>query len=642
MAQTSEKFEGVIGTSHEQKQDDANLINSLHKLRSIGRDYIAPHISLWARNVDYYNEKQWDRELLDTMALWRSAPVDNIIFQTVETMHSLLTDQRPEGFAFARAGGSANIAELLSGHIRQLHDDLEIERKNSTKWRQKLMKGIGWWKVFWDASRKRIETDQVNPENMIFDPLATEVKDMRFIGEKKRISLAELLETYPDLYDRLVEVKSSDTELRTAFEHIRSGAETVASDVDVWEIWFKDATLEIEANGTDSTDGETIKQRKRKYPNGRVVKFVGDVKLEDNKNPYKWEGSEQLWPYVKDHLIEQDGEPVGISLVSTMISGQDIINTTEQKIQDNLNTVVNSFFVTKKGAIDIDEFTNAPSTVIEVEGEEGAVENSFKVVNGTNISSDAFKYLQNKKADLKELVGLTDAITGNVAASQRPGAVKAAFESSMTRLREMIRQDNRAMATMAEMQMDLMQQFYEVDRTIYLMDKNSDTTDVSTPAAQALVREVMADPEIQKELRRPVRDITVNETNESFKQGLAQQTAGGQVSEAEARAALRAENIIEFKNNIQEGRYKYRIDIHPLQARDKSAFADQVIQLLQFAGPAAPTMLKHAIKLLDIPESATIISEMEQVSQLQAQVEQLTLQLQQSQQGTVPQTAQAS
>ena len=58
MAQTSETFEGITGTSFEQEQDDANLIQNVQRLVAIGSDYISTHLSIWARNVDYYNEKQ--------------------------------------------------------------------------------------------------------------------------------------------------------------------------------------------------------------------------------------------------------------------------------------------------------------------------------------------------------------------------------------------------------------------------------------------------------------------------------------------------------------------------------------------------------------------------------------------------------
>ena len=74
---------------------------------------------------------------------------------------------------------------------------------------------------------------------------------------------------------------------------------------EVWECWFKDSTIVEELLLQDNPDEdpqEVIKSSKMKYPNGRMIKYVGDVILEDMASPYPKEFG--VFPYVHAPLIQ--------------------------------------------------------------------------------------------------------------------------------------------------------------------------------------------------------------------------------------------------------------------------------------------------------------------------------------------------
>jgi len=275
-------------------------------------------------------------------------------------------------------------------------------------------------------------------------------------------------------------------------------------------------------------------------------------------------------------------------------------------------TVGNPKIFATEGAVDTDSYTNTPGSITEVEGED--INKAVMVKPGIPISPDVFKHLDSKKKDVDETIGITDALTGSVQASQRPGSVKAAFEASMGRLREMIRMNNAAMEELGEMMVDLMQENYAAGRIIYLSNDEG-TMDFQDPKLEATVREALNDPKVQRELNSPLREGVVAEENPDFPRELQNAMSTNDLTEDEAKAALQAKGVLEFKHDIRQGRYKYRVAVHPMQARDKGALVEQMTQVLQYAGEDAGAILPHLIEALDWPGRRTIMKEIPRIKE---------------------------
>lgn len=620
-------FAGETGVSPEQESADATLITELNRLVEIGLDGMDDWITEWKENDQFYAGQMWDPSEANKRASWRALPVVPMAFTAVETIHAVVTDQPPESFCYPRAGGSQETAEMIGSHLSALFDDLDIERKNSRMWRFGMIKGTGYWKVWWDPKKSKageIQADIVKPQNIVVDPFADCIDEARWVAERKRIPLSTILERYPKLHERLKRSTNGGSvgkDLWDAYESDRKNSVN-ASSVWIWEMWFIDSTMaEQDMQATEASD---IKKSVKKYPNGRVVRFVDKVKLEDKKNPYKFEGSGKRWPYVKYDCIENIEEFYGTSIIGPIKQQSMEVNEMEAAIMDNIKGVGNPKTFAIAGAVDPDTYTNAPASLTEVEAED--INTAVKIQPGVPISPDVFKHLETKKDDINQTSGITDAITGAVQASQRPGSVKAAFEASMGRMREMIRMNNAAMQDVGEMMVDLMQQYYKAGRIIFLSNDEG-TTDFEDPSIAPIIRQALADPKVQKELESPLREITIKEENPEFQPQVDQLVEGGAFDPEEAKLAIQAKGVLQFKNNIFEGRYKYRVAVHPMQARDKGALTADMIQVLQFAGEQAPALLPHVVETLDWPNRRAIIKDIRQMSQLRQQNAELQQQL---------------
>jgi len=626
--------------SHRTPEQQEHL-NRLFRMRDVATDAVVDRHTNFKENEDYYLGIQWAEDKVDKLATWRATPVYNVIFQAVEHIHSLVTDQRPKAFAYNRAGGTESIANLLSSHLEQLHIDLDIERKNSLKWKDKFLFGTAFWKVVWDFDGNEIDTVRVPPDRLFPDPLATDFDDARYCVELMDMPISDVLEMYPDMYDEIRASKSE--EFKDIFD--RKNDEIIRSSrVNVWQFWYKDTAFDEETIVPVDVDKQEFTRRRRKYPNGRMTTLVGDVILEDRKNPLKYKGKDKVFPYVRDVLIQQLNEFWGIAIVDVMKEQQDELNELEAQIFDNIKSVVNALIVCAEGVLDIDTFVNAPGGVFEVQTDgQQPIENVFKRLPGTNIASDVFRFRDIKVDELMKMAGITDTLTGNVGASQRPGAIRAAFEASMSRLREMIRNDNRALSRMGEKQMDLMQQKYEVNRFIAVSNKWDDVTELQSQTNSEAVQKALSDPKVMREFRTTRLSQQVIVPNAEFSTALeTQRQLQPEMTEKDIRNLLKVDGILEFKDDIRVGKYGYRVDVGPMQARDRESFQNLVVDLLRYGsdGPVVDSQAVH--EWLDLPGKERMIQRMNVNAQLRNENEQLKQMIQQlqggsAQQGQLPQ-----
>jgi len=617
-------------------KEDQALLDRLFRMRDIATDAVVDRHTNWRENEDYYLGIQWAEDRLDKLATWRSAPVYNVIFQAVEHIHSLVTDQRPKAFAYNRAGGTERIANLLSSHLEQLHVDLELEYLNSLKWKDKMLFGTGIWKIFWNSDEKMLDTVRVSPDRIFPDPLATDFTDARYCLELMDLPISDVLETYPDKFD---EIKASHSnEFKDIFD--RKNDEVIRSArVNVWQCWYKDTAFDEFEVGVEEMDKKDMKKRQRKYPNGRMTTFVGDVILEDMKNPYEFTGKDKVFPYVRDVLIQQLNEFWGISLVDVMKFPQEELNELEAQIFDNIKSVVNALTVAAEGALDVDAFVNAPGSVLEVQTDgTQPIGNVFARIPGVNIASDVFRFRELKVEELMKMAGITDTLTGNVGASQRPGSVRAAFEASMSRLREMIRNDNRALSKMGEKQIDLMQQKYDVEKFIAVSNQWDDIASLQSDTVQAEVRKAMQDPKVMREFQGQRVERQINVPNEQFaNEAAALQAQQPEITQDEIRDLLKIDGILEFKDDIRVGKYGYRVDVGPMQARDRESFQNLVIDLLRYGdGNIVDAQAVH--EWLELPNKEKMVQRLDLVKRLKQENEQLKTLLQQ---GGAPQNGQS-
>lgn len=553
--------------------DEPDLIDRVQKFKSIALDGLKDLHERWNEIDQYFLSNQWSNDMIQRMPRWRSKPVYNIIFETVEGLHAIMTDQRPVQQAYQRAGGTQRVANIITRHMEQLHIDQRIERKNSMKWKDKLLKGTGFWKMLWNSKTKNIEVERVSPRNILPDPLAKDIPECRYLTEERMVPLSDIVEQYPDKIDEIMATR--DETLSRAVDQDKMEIDGTAKVVKN-QTWFMDSAFEDDIEGKEIA--EKAAKKKLKYPRGRVVTWVGDVILEDKPNPHEFDELLGLWPYVRDPCIEVPDEFWGISPADLMLSGQDEVNRLDAMIYDNINTVANPLNIAIRGTLDSDAFTSNPNALIEVDADST---DAFKRDRGTPLPDQVFKFREIKIEEIRAVVGMRQVLQGDVSASQRPGAVRAAIDSAMQRIRELIRLNNHGLEILGEMMVDTMTRKYKPGRFIAVSSSDDDFEDLSSPTVSAEVREAMNSPAVQRELMAMRRQIQIGSPNPEFTQGLQEGIANG-LSEDEARAALKLKGILELKDDLRDGRYGYRVEIHTLQGRDPESVRQTVTDLLRY------------------------------------------------------------
>lgn len=557
---------------------DADLLDFLTDRRDVAVDAVDPFVSEWDENKEFYLSKQWNDSIVNSKASWRNSITDNIILPFVEQIRALMTDERPMAYCERRSNGTFRMQQIFSSILEQWWIDADMEYKNSLMCQGALLYGSQIPKVSWDFKNKGkrllpIDCELINIRDFFPDPLAEKMEECRYVFERKIMALSDVIEEYPDKADELYTSGSDEFEGKIN----RDTNEIIGEpDISVWECWFKDSTRIVETMRDEDT-GEEVKKSKRKYPTGRYVRFIADIVLEDKKNPYPW------WPYLIHKLIPVDDEFWGYSIVTPLKHPQEKLNQLESMLFDNTKSNINSIFVATEGALDLDEFVPIPNSVITI-----PPDGKFDRVQGAQLPSEVFNLVGMTKEEGQNLSGVNQYTLGQSVGSARPGTVRANFNASVTRVREYVRTTNRTLSEIGNRVINLIQLFLPADTVLTISDTDDDVTDLLSPENQSQVNKALEGSNVQNEMG--LRQVTLNETNPEFQAQAAAEKEPGAVydEEIETRNMLKTQDVKQFKNNVKEGEYFYRVKIHPIQDRDLDLVFDFAIQLVQF-NQADPT-----------------------------------------------------
>ena len=559
------------------------LISYLDNIRDIVVEARRPFDREWKENLAFYLGDQINPKKRNKKAFWRSSSVSNGIFPVVEQLHALMTDERSIPFAERRAGGTQRMQNILTDLIEQVWENNLVEVENSNSISDSLIFGTGIFKTTWDFKNKskkdplKIKVRRIDTRNFFNDPLAKGINDSRYMLEQMEMGVSTLIERFPDKFSEILASKSDvfddvfDRERRTILNEKR---------INVWEAWFTDQSRLVLLDDRPTQDGEAeIKKAKQKFPTGRRVLFVGDVILEDEKNPYDW------FPYSVAPLSYVPDEFWGLSLVTNLKKLQTQKNDVRDMIFDNLKSNINSIFTMTEGAADLDEIVPVPGTVISLRGE-GA---SFDRVQGVSLPSEAFNMDSLISEEMLRLSGVNEATFGSTIGSTRPGTIQTQFNASLTRMREYLRKRNNLMLKdVGKKCIWLIQKFLPENTIVSISNPDNDVSNLKSPDNLEIINDVLQTERVQGEASRI--NVTLNQRNPDFDAGVEQRMNPPEesgvlgLSEKQAREVLIKDGISEFKagTDVTQGSYNFKVDIHPIQTRDQNSLFEFMTSLLQF------------------------------------------------------------
>ena len=465
-------------------ENDENTkdLNLLLTCLDRGKKSREPHDKDWNKYIQYYDGNQWYG---NERPGYKASPVANLIFPTIQTILPIMTDTHPGIDVIPGEPTDFDFADVLSKVIRSWWEKRGAQQVLIEGLMDALRLSGGIFKIPWDGELEHGEGDvqivSIDPFNFYISEGATDCnQNCQWCIEYYPATVGELKEKYPDKASdiratgkrkqenddedktKVVVVSPTDKDMGPWPNIGGDSPQGSPNDQDVvWvaEMWIDDwAVEEIEI---EKEDGTTEVQRKRTYPNGKVIAAVPDLKLhlETAPNPYK-DGKK---PYVRvvDYITPRsfwgEGE------IKHVVETQDLINKTLATIYDYTNLAVNPCWILDDDSgVDPDMITNQVGLIIQKQrGSEVRREGS------PPLAPQVFEFYNMMRELYDTQTGVHDITQGRkpvgITAAE---AINTMQEAAQTRIRLKERNMNVALAQIGRLVISRILQFYKTPRVI--------------------------------------------------------------------------------------------------------------------------------------------------------------------------------
>lgn len=508
------------------------LVEMLNKLFEQAREAQRPYAAKWKKYDLFYRGHQWERAL----EKWRAQITVNVCFPTIENQLAVMADASIRSSVMPVEGGDYATAQASDGLLYygfQKHEwPLEFVLGQKTA----LQYGGAAFKTGWDPDLGLdgdVSLTRVSPKCLIPDPMAKSIEECRYVFEAKILTLAEIRRMYGKAADKLkpddgiyrmdeketgiTEIKESsdyDKPVLTPDEEMGAMNKTVKGIRDLLakvlyiECWLRDESY-VEEKVTDE-DGKVVKDedgkpevvRKRIYPGGRHICFVGETILKDEKNPF-WH---QQFPYIVMPNYPDIENLWGISEIENLLSLQNEINHRRSQVADNATAHGNPVWVKdSQSGVKTGDLGNRPNLVItkrmgtEVRRESPPQIPQY-IVDGHRQSIQDAEYVS----------GMHEVLQGQQPGSVRDfSAIRAVQEIAERRVRMKMEFQQAAIRKIGRQLIALYMQYYPSDRWARVLGKQN--------VENLIAARLQADPPLNvDEDDKPVKDELVFQLEEVF------------------------------------------------------------------------------------------------------------------------------
>lgn len=432
----------------------------------------------WDRWFRRYVGHHWDTP----RPAWKSSPVVNFIFSTIETIIPIMTDNRPQITVVSRDRDSVDIGEILGNINTRVWVDNRMDAKLPEILKTTLTIGTSFAKVWWNPAlaegKGDIAVSVIDPRNIYPSPGAKSMDDANYVVFAANLPLRTVEKMFPKSegkiptgiwdQDLMVDKNTGPLDISSfgsvgpiqTTDGTRSswpldsfhGRQMMRRDklVTMVELWFKDdndqANVIIMANGV-LLKGPIIPFAHNKFP---FIPFI------DYTMPSSFWGMGEV----------QQLEPVQLN-----------INARRGQLTDILRLTGNPIIVVDADAgVDPKALRAKPGLVVlKNRGSE------MKWLQPPQMPSGLFDIQTLDKQDFDGISGIFDVTQG-----RRPVGIEAASaivelqEAAQTRIRLKTRNMEGSLRMMGEQVTALAQQFYTKERTIRIVGGRSTQPEFTT------------------------------------------------------------------------------------------------------------------------------------------------------------------
>lgn len=401
-------------------------------------------------NEQWYKLRHWEcmRDKKDDVQ-----PTSAWLFNCIANKHADAMDNFPSPNILPREEGDKGEAQMLTSIVPVILEQNDFEEVYSEVSNYKIKSGTGVYGIFWDSSKLNglgdISIKKIDLINLFWESGISDIQKSKNLFHVELADNDALISQYPQLQGKLG-----------------------TASLDVTKYVYDDAV--------DTTNKSVVVDwYYRKNQNGRVVlhycKYVNDEVLFATENDEKY--YEEGWykhgnyPFVFDTLYSIEGTPTGFGYIDIGKDAQMYIDRGNQAIMKNM--LVNAkprYFIKNDGSVNEEEYADMDRDFVHVDGNLG--QDSVLAVSGTGLGGIYVEVINNKIEELKETTGNRDVSTGGTGGVTAASAIAAMQEAGSKLSRDNNKSAYRAFRKIVVMVIELIRQFYDMERCFRIVGEN--------------------------------------------------------------------------------------------------------------------------------------------------------------------------
>lgn len=443
-------------------------------------------------NDRWYRLRHWD-----VVGTKNPAPASAWMFNALANKHGDAMDNTPEPVVLPREASDDKDAKTLSQILPVIAEYNDFEHVWSESIWDKIKNGTAVYFVPWDSGAENglgdISIKRSNLLNLFWEPGVEDIQDSPQFFALSMVDNAALDRAYPDRKPR------SGGHTLNSYQTDDQVDEQDKSEVVDW--YYK----------TQNADGRQILH---------YCKYCGETILYSSENDPELVNTgfydHGKYPFVFDPLFPIEESPCGFGYLDIMKSPQLYIDMLDKYILENARFASKPrWFVRDAAGINQGEFANWDNDFVHVTGR--LTDEDIRQIEVQQIPAFVQSHMLAKIDELKETSGNRDFSQGGTSSGVTAAAAIAALQEAGNKLsRDMLKGSYRAYRHIMELCIELIRQFYTVEREFRITQPNGTTEFVQYSNANIVPQEMQpAFPEqammdgYRKAYRKPIFDVRV-------------------------------------------------------------------------------------------------------------------------------------
>lgn len=509
------------------------------------------------------------------------------LFNCINAKHADFMDSMPTFAILPREASDAGSATILTQIMPVILQQSDFDSVYDANCLTKCKHGTAVYGVFWDASTNLgdIKISKVDVLNLFWKGGITDIQKSPHLFHVQLRDVKELEAAYPQLKNKIGGENNS-----TVAQYLYDDSVDTTDSVEVVDWYYK--------------QGGAL----------HLCTFVGDEIL------YATENDEQRaqtglyahgeYPFHFDTLFKVEGTPAGFGYIDVLKSDQEQIDTLGKAIINNVTRGAKKKWVFSKSAnINKKDFEDPDVELIEAEG---AIDLSkYAELGQSALPGITQNILQSKISEMKETSGNNEVTSGGVPSGVTSGAAIAALQEQGGKTsRDAIKASYRCYAKIVKMVIELIRQFYDVQRTFRIIGETGQQQFVQFGNVDMQGQPIMSLEQVIG-YAEPIYDVEVSAQKSSPYSQMAQNELALQLYNAGFFApqnvdnALAAIELMDFKDKskvtqiISRNGTLYQMNMELTQ---RVAMLEQMLGLAQ--NMSAPTgKTSTGAKKAEVPET---------------------------------------